>query len=217
MNLFRELYNIVLDAVFPLSGAEHEIAAMSPVEALTLLPPAPPYDGSVVPLENTSSLFAYKDERVSRLVWSIKYKNDQHAVAIGAYALYEKLKTLNGTLVLIPTPVTPKRRRERGYNQCELLIEEIKRLDTKNHFLYLPNLLERTTNTEAQKTKSRTDRLDGTKNLYGVNKNDANTIEGSPCIIIIDDVITTGSTMKAAQDALRSAGFSNVGGLSVAH
>jgi predicted amidophosphoribosyltransferase len=36
-------------------------------------------------------------------------------------------------------------------------------------------------------------------------------------VIIIDDVITTGSTMKEAVLTLRSAGFANVYGLSVAH
>lgn len=214
MNFFRAVYEIILDALFPLSKAEEEILLFTPEEALAKLPRAPAYDASVVPLENTRSVFAYKDERVSKLVWSIKYKKSAHSIRIGGYALYKSLpKDLEA--VIVPIPVTPRRRRERGFNQCELLLDEIQRLDIEKRFIFEKNLLERIQHGSRQTLKSRGERLSGSKGIFSVNK--ILTVAPNDSIVVIDDVITTGSTMKEALDVLKSAGFSNVTGLSLAH
>src|SRR4051812_8093731 len=106
MEFIRAIYRSVLDALFPLSEVEEELLALSPEKALSILPPAPPYDSSVIPMPGTRSVFAYKDERVSRLVWNVKYKNDAHSVAIAARALHEALKDTQTGTMLIPIPIT---------------------------------------------------------------------------------------------------------------
>ena len=240
MNYFRIIYKTIIDALFPLSKEEHDLLSLSPEETLMHLPPAPPYDASVVIMPNTSSILAYQDKRVSRLVWNIKYKKDAHSLAIAASVMYKKLKLFEESagktsrmsadkLILIPMPSAPRRRRERGYNQCELLVNAIKVLDAENLMVVETDLLFRTQYTSHQKMKGRMERLESSKNLFEVKENATNISNVASVtankriaylnelIIVIDDVITTGSTMKEALECLQTAGFKNVGGLSLAH
>jgi len=231
MHILKSFWGVFVDALFPLADAERALASMSPEQALAELPPAPPYDGSVADLGlGMRSIFAYQDERASKLVWSIKYKRSAHAVKLGGYALY---RSVAGTALIVPMPITERRRRERGYNQCELLIDEIRRLDmagdvthdtsgdAPRHAVsplsFDADLLERIHHVSRQTLKSRADRLESAKGIFAVNEEAAARYDKGLPIVVIDDVITTGSTMKAALDALRAAGFTDVRGLSLAH
>ena len=145
--------------------------------------------------------------------------------------LQNKSNLIDPVCVLIPMPITPQRRKERGFNQCELLTDEIKRLDKENRIVIINNLLLRIHNIAHQTLKDRAARLESTKGIFSINKeimklNNVNikeynnmTIEQlkKTQIVIIDDVITTGSTMREAMDTLKSAGFENVIGISLAH
>jgi hypothetical protein len=273
MCIISTLYKTVLDALFPLSSAEQEVLSMMPTEAMDKLPAAPGYEGLAVDLPHTRSLFAYKDERVAKLVWNIKYKKSSAAVKIGGYALWQSLLTTAGSgsrvlldtpstsgevaagshsqscdygsarearglpslapkrpenllpypLVVIPMPITEKRRRERGYNQCELLVDEIARLEhdaCSDQLIIKKDLLVRTMHAARQTLKGRQDRVESAKGIFAINeKISAEEIEllVSQPVVIIDDVITTGSTIYEAIETLRKAGFQQVHGLSVAH
>ncbi len=138
--------------------------------------------------------------------------------------------------VIIPIPITKRRKNERGYNQCELLVNEIERLDIDKKFIICKDLLGRVHHLSRQTLKNREDRLESAKGIFTVNEetrkrimnednqigneleiiNSENNIDNT-IIIVIDDVITTGSTMKEAMETLQNAGFKNVFGLSLAH
>lgn len=256
MFLISIIYKTVLDALFPLSGAEKEMLNLSPEEALEKLPIAPDYSGLAVNLPNTQSVFAYKDERVSKMIWHIKYKKSAHAVRIGGYALWNKLlattdegnrfsgrfggheggrepaatsaevdgvsrkSSFPEPVVVIPMPITNRRRKERGYNQCELLVDEIERRDKNNAFRIEKNLLIRTQHTSRQTLKGRGDRVESARGIFAVNEiipiEHKQGLKLFP-VIIIDDVITTGSTMFEAIETLKKAGFQDVRALSLAH
>lgn len=199
---------------------------MTPESAMAILPPAPPYDGSVAPLPAGSrSVFAYKDERASRLVWCIKYKKSAHAASLGGYALHASLSGRlapdDKPILIIPMPITERRRRERGYNQCELILREIERLDPEKRFRYERRLLVRVQHKDRQTLKGRKDRQKSAQGIFAVIPETAARVKntlGSGCrVVVIDDVITTGSTMKEALDTLRAAGFESAWGLSLAH
>ncbi len=69
--------------------------------------------------------------------------------------------------------------------------------------------------------KNRKDRLENTAHIFSVNdkileKYSHNGITNTT-IIVIDDVITTGSTMNEAIKTLKEVGFKKVIGLSIAH
>ncbi|MFA6554642.1 MAG: phosphoribosyltransferase family protein [Candidatus Paceibacterota bacterium] len=238
------LYRIIIDALFPISSADKELFSYTPEQAFKKLPPAP-----LSPISYTHSIFAYKDELVTRLVWNIKYKKSEKAVKIGGYALYQNIARYHfrsdelqrnevdiRKITLIPIPITSKRRKERGYNQCELLLDEVKLLDIENKLIIRKDLLERIQHLSRQTLKNREERLESAKNIFAVNEKTVQMIRDSQIsvmddlvhkenqislrnipLIVIDDVITTGSTMKEAMKTLREFGFKNVKGISLAH
>lgn len=226
MYIISTLYKIFLDALFPLSDAEQELFLLQPEQAYEKLPSAPGYEGLAVPLLNTRSVFAYKDERVAKLVWNIKYKKSALAVQIGGYALWQKLKAMGAEHVLvatliIPMPITEKRRRERGYNQCELLVDEIGRLDKNDQFIIKKDLLIRVHHASRQTLKGREARVESSQGIFGISKEiyrdgSIESLKTLP-LIVIDDVVTTGSTMYEAIETLKKAGFQDVRGLALAH
>ncbi|MEN9913195.1 MAG: hypothetical protein RLY66_603 [Candidatus Parcubacteria bacterium] len=227
MTIFTNLYRTILDALFPLSPVEQALLSLSPEEALRALPPAPDYSGLIVDLPYAHSVFAYKDDRVSRLIWNIKYKKSTHAVNIGGYALFSELEDIISALpqeillvLVVPIPITTSRRRERGYNQCELLIDEIDRLQQQlgtSTLVFEKDLLLRIGNTSEQKLKNRKERAEGAHDIFSVNTEKVSLYNKNMHIIVLDDVITTGSTLHEALETLKKAGFVNIQALSLAH
>ncbi len=235
MNILSIIYRTTIDALFPISTVEKELLSYTSEQAYGILPSAPSYFGLAIPLPEAISLFAYKDPRVTRLVWNIKYKKSQHAITIGGYALQRYIKKelcAGGTaqnipqtysVALVAMPITSRRRAERGYNQCDLLVNEVEKLDTNKNILIIRNLLIRTHHDTRHTLKNRSERVKSSKGIFDMNEKTANTILGiypeikHMPIVIIDDVITTGSTMREAINTLNSAGFENVRGLSLAH
>lgn len=126
-------------------------------------------------------------------------------------------------IVIIPMPVSKQRRRERGFNQCELLTDEIGELDVKKRLTIVNDLLLRKKNTSRQTLKDRQGRLASAHELFVVDEKIFNRIKSETpeivdaMFIIIDDVVTTGSTMKEAVHTMRNVGLTNTWGLSVAH
>lgn len=122
--------------------------------------------------------------------------------------------------VVIPMPITNKRRQERGYNQCELLLNEIERLEKTSgneRFIFKKDLLVRTHHSSRQTLKGRRERVESAKGIFSVNEETVTDDLKNMPIILIDDVITTGSTMKEALETLKSAGLKNTAAISLAH
>jgi predicted amidophosphoribosyltransferase len=133
-------------------------------------------------------------------------------------------------IIVVPMPITARRRRERGFNQCELLAGEIEKLamanaaknigddlGTDKRLVVIRDLLVRKIHKSRQTLKDRAERLESAQDIFAVNEEVAHKIKGGPMIIVIDDVITTGGTIRDAVSTLRKAGFENTWGLSVAH
>jgi ComF family protein len=200
----KRFFTLFLDFLFPPSPEALKLRQLSPEELYVSVPRAVSTGFPFI-----TPLFSYKDPLVKELVLSIKSRKDPHAFACAAHALY---KNLPAKAVLVPIPISRTRRNERGYNQCELLIEEIVKLDAEKKFQKNFALLIRAKDRGEQKTKNRKERFGSTTNIFKVNK-----IEITDPIVIIDDVCTTGSTLKEARDALLSAGYENVTALTLAH
>lgn len=225
------LYSIVAEALFPLSRAEKELNSFTKEDVCTVLPQVSSYAGLAIPRESADlmrAVFDYSDERVSKLVWGIKYKKSRHSIELASYALLQKLLKLrtenHSPITLIPIPITKGRRRERGFNQCELIVDEILKqfgkleiTGQKNSVSVRKDVLTRVGNSDEQKKKGRADRIETSAGMFEIQQNNLAELNRDDLIVIIDDVITTGSTMKNAIDTLKAAGFSNVRGLAVAH
>lgn len=135
--------------------------------------------------------------------------------------------------ILVPMPSARARRRERGFNQCELIVEKIVELDKargQNNFISAKNILYKKVETVHQaRAKNREERLNNMKGVFAVRDTALNGNVISPLtnqntgtltrqhFILIDDVITTGSTMTEAVRALREAGASKISAYTLAH
>lgn len=105
--------------------------------------------------------------------------------------------------LVIPIPLHPDRRRERGYNQSELLVRLLQsELDWDCDF----KLLRRIRHTRPQVGLSPLDRRANVQGAFAV---EANRVTGKR-ILLVDDVFTTGATLTAAADELLAAGASSV-------
>jgi ComF family protein len=103
--------------------------------------------------------------------------------------------------LLIPSPMHPARRRVRGFNQASDIAEHLSR---ELALPWSPGLAIRTRKAQSQRGLDRNARL---TNLAGVFK----VIEQPPArVAIIDDVVTTGATIRLFAQALKKAGAQDV-------
>jgi ComF family protein len=103
----------------------------------------------------------------------------------------------------LPVPLHRKRERERGFNQAELLARQL-------GLTLVRDLLRRRKNTPSQTGLSRSQRA--------LNLSAAFEVRRTPpeCVIVVDDVYTTGATLHEIAKTLKRAGTSRVEVLTVA-
>jgi ComF family protein len=112
--------------------------------------------------------------------------------------------------VLVPVALHPARRASRGFDQAHLLAE----IASSRWGIPVVHLLERIRDHEPQA------RLDGERrreNVRGAFRAAGPALARGRPILLVDDVVTTGSTLLEAAAALESAGASWVLGLTAAH
>jgi ComF family protein len=98
--------------------------------------------------------------------------------------------------LIIPVPLHPKRERKRGYNQSTEIAKGVALVMAKP--LIIGNLI-RSYYSETQTNKGRFERWENVRALFIVKKPEL--LEGKH-ILLIDDVVTTGSTLEACAQAL---------------
>lgn len=135
---------------------------------------------------------------------SRKYKNIGYAFA---HLMLEKFKTIDIAFdEIIPVPIHPHRRKQRGFNQSEILLSEIKNFYGRVH----PELLERVVDTPHQAGLNRDNRKLNLVNAFKVT--DRKRVRGKT-ILLVDDIFTTGSTINECAKTLYKAGAYKVYGL----
>ncbi len=148
------------------------------------------------------------------LIYALKYKDgfwalrDIRVLAKSATGLEEYI----GEASLVPVPLHPRKQRERGYNQSQLLVKELVSLFPRSR---QSDLLERSVDTVSQTQFDRKQRIRNLKNAFSLCRNRA--IDPAQRYIIVDDVFTTGSTVNACSAVLRRAGARAVDVLTIGH
>lgn len=112
--------------------------------------------------------------------------------------------------IMLPVPLHSTRLREREYNQCEMLAQQLQKffpveLSTKD--------VKRTKNTKSQITLDKASRW---KNVEGIFKITNEYIFKDKNVLIIDDLITTGATASELAKALKESGAKTVAVLTIA-
>lgn len=171
-------------------------------------------------IDGAFSAIAYKGV-VKKLIYKFKYKPFLADLTNCLTELfYESLiqnelfmKTIqqssNKTIYLVPIPLHAKRSRERGYNHAKLLAEGL----SKNLKLKLAEVLQRTKNTKSQFGLNLKDRKENLSNAFILN---AQYEILNTNVFLVDDILTTGSTLLEAARILKRHGAKKVWGLTLA-
>lgn len=224
-NPLLSLYNLLNYIVPPRRGEKV-------VEALTI--------DDLYNLQTEDGL-PYHEKRVAALVWELKYFANPHAAMLAGQLLADELVMLAseevGKPLLIPVPMHATRRKERGYNQTELICEAVlKNLHGTSRekvlgpsfrgypqtifsgssapFEYAPNVLIRKIATPQQQGLPKHKRLHNVEGSMEVV--DKEQVKGRVCFVV-DDVKTTGATLGEAKRALKAAGARKVVTVALAH
>ncbi len=116
----------------------------------------------------------------------------------------------NEKIVLAPIPLHKNRLRKRGYNHAKLLAD---RLSIKLN-LIVSDILIRVKDTKIQAGLKREERQKNVSNAFSLQPN--NQIFKYPNIFLVDDILTTGSTLLEAANTLKRKGTKRVWGLTLA-
>jgi ComF family protein len=207
--------NYMLDFILDRDQIIKEIEGMSNDEVYELLSDFPKKNADIDSAKDIGLkyLFNYSDPRIKDLIYQLKYNDGRIVSKIFGEMLHrEYISKLPRDIVLVPVPIHKKRLSERGYNQCYWLCEEICRHDPK--IKYDPNILNRIVYTEKQSWHNRSERFNQAKNIFKINTKKLNT---NSTYVIIDDVYTTGSTMKEIRRMFLSHGALKLIFITVAH
>jgi ComF family protein len=151
------------------------------------------------PLERVVAAFRHEG-LARRLVLDLKYRRHRHLAGPLGALLAAAAPT--GVDAVVPVPLHPLRRRERGFNQSELLALEVgRRLDRP----LAADALRRTRDTPRQTGLSPRERLANVRGAFAAGAR----LDGRR-LLLVDDVCTTGATLYACAGALRRAGASAV-------
>lgn len=220
MLFLLKIRNICLDFLFPKTRKVLELEALSVGEILKTLPPAmgPELD------ENVIALFDYSHILVKEIIWEVKYGGNRVLADKLGVILYDTIISELGersvlekwrSALLVPMPVSDRRRFERGWNQAELLAQAVKAKDLGSILKYLPRQLAKIRHTESQtRTANKRERAHNLANSMRV----INPLSVTDkFVILVDDVVTTGSTFAEARRALKEAGAKKILCIAVAH
>lgn len=220
MQILIRIFDRILDIIFPREcfGC-HTSGILLCDKCLAAFPPARESEFPFI-----RAMFDYRDPAIKRALWCFKYKNMRGLAPIFAkYLSAEILAELgDGTdagarekYLLVPIPLHPSRRRARGYNQSELLAEELMRLDNGVMFEYAPRVLARQKKTKPQAHKEkRSARRENLRDAFVCP--DPLRIRGC-AVVLIDDITTTGATLAEAKRALATGKPRTVLAFAIAH
>ena len=143
----------------------------------------------------------YYHSQQRTLIHRFKYDGERH---LGSY-LAMQLQALGDcrAFLLLPVPSHPKRRRERGFSQTEDLA---RCLAQQNRAKLARHALQRTRNTPSQARLNAQERRSNVKNAFAARPEH---VRGQH-ILLIEDIVSTGSTLQSCAAALRQAGAQSV-------
>ncbi|MEX0933693.1 MAG: phosphoribosyltransferase family protein [Candidatus Paceibacterota bacterium] len=215
--LFADISNLLFPRTCVLCGTLDVDVCSSCIHTLSQEASAEPSLTSTI-----RSCFAYKDERVRQIIWLLKYRSARFLASACAECIYEHLVEDMNELalfsnftepLLVPIPLSKKRLRARGYNQSELIARELVRCSS---YCTLRNdVLSKVRETPPQMSiKNKKERLTNIVGCFAVAN--SKCVKGRN-IILIDDVTTTGATLREAEKVLREAGARSVIAYTFAH
>lgn len=149
-------------------------------------------------------LFRYEGI-IKKAVIALKYKfaydlKDELSELVIKEIKNRKLFLNNKGILLVPVPLHSSRKNWRGFNQTELIGEGVaKALDWN----YSNKIIQKITKTTNQAELNRVDRLSNLDGSFVVDSKELEKYK-DPVIIVFDDVVTTGSTIREIKKLLKN-------------
>lgn len=161
------------------------------------------------PPELTAARYAYVlGPPAADLVHALKYEgwrelSDLMGAAMAA--VVEGCVPSGARAIVVPVPTTPRRLKERGYNQARLLAERVASLLD----LPLQPVLARAAASRSQTSLTPSERRENVRGAFGPTATGFRGVKGSH-VLLVDDVLTTGATAAEAARTLDRAGAATV-------
>ena len=152
-----------------------------------------------IPVVAATAFFHFsKGEKVQQMIHKLKYNGQKEiGVTVGEWMGHE-MKEAEGFAkagLVVPVPLHPRRQSKRGYNQSAMIAEGL----AKSLGIPFSEALERNTETSTQTKKHRYERFENVNRVFAVRSR--SEVENKH-ILLVDDVITTGSTLIACAESL---------------
>lgn len=211
--MLRKIYDAALDLLFPKTSREHTVERLANSELTVKLTPQ---NAETTAGVQVSTIAQYDSKRMRELIHSLKFYNSRKAAAVLARMLHDFLaETLSdevlynskSKIIIAPVPLSARRKRERGYNQIERILDELINLDNNFKNFVSTDVLTRTRDTTPQTKLKRKRRLKNLKGAFSVQSKEA---VRDAHVIVLDDIATTGATLAEIKRTLEVAGCPRV-------
>lgn len=191
INLQNKEHQLCLSCLHDIPKTNYHLIVDNPVEKR--------FWGKVPIYRATSYFFFQKGSSFQKLLHILKYQgNKEIGELMGKYAAIDLMESPDFTSIdlIIPVPLHPQKLKSRGYNQSEWIGKGISLILNKPQDT---STLLRVRENTSQTKKSVFERFENTEGIFELS--DRNVLEGKH-VLLIDDVLTTGSTLEACVRAL---------------
>jgi len=163
------------------------------------------------PYVKAAAYGSYESE-LRELIHLLKYERVQPAASVLGRMLAEAITDLrplfaDGTIMVVPVPLHLTKLRERGFNQSELIARAALKIMKDDRLRLSSGTLARRRETQSQIGLSRHQRRENIRGAFAVTKPEE--VSGRE-VLLVDDVLTTGTTVSECSRVLRRAGASKV-------
>ena len=156
-----------------------------------------------IPIERAASYFFYRSYEATKILEKLKYKSTP---TIGRYFArmmaeeYDKVGFFDGVDMMVPLPLAWQKEMKRGYNQCDYIAEGIRDV---TGISIERNAVKRVVNNPTQTHLKHEERAKNVEDIFRLVKPER--FRGKH-VLIVDDVITTGSTTLSLAREINKAG-----------
>lgn len=219
-NIFQKILRQLLALLFPVEclgcGQENTYLCDDCLNSVKIHQTVEQFEHPLKYLDEIWTAADYKNKLIQTMIHNFKFRYIKELtkplsnLLIKYYGNVIRYAISETRLAIIPVPLNKKRLLERGFNQAELIARFF-----GDYFNYpvITDAIERSRNTPHQVGLNQEQRKTNIQNAFKVLKPD---FIKNKNIILIDDVVTTGSTLEEMAKALKESGANKIYGLTVA-
>lgn len=183
--------NSILEIIFP-ERVDHKIISQITISEFEKF-------YQLLQNDNWTALSSINEPVIKAAIHEAKFHNNEYANELLASLLKLYFIQLSHPALLLPIPLSKKRKQKRGYNQVLQISKAA--LKNQNRITLDEDILIKIKENPPQTSLGRAERIENAKDAYMVKPEEAKRISGQH-VLVIDDVVTTGASLNAARKAL---------------